>query len=131
MHSNALGCGGLVRAGTANCDILPQDTAGSFVAGASKFGLKVGPSQDPTVGTGNISGNLTAAAGYSATDYFIDYKTGDTNGVTSTYGSPLFNSGAQPVSNKTMPFTFGATAGNNTPAGIYKASLNLIATGTF
>lgn len=130
LHTSTLGCGGLVRAGAANCDILPQNTpASTIAAGNALFGLKLGPTTDASGGT--ASGALSLATNYDNTNYFLDYVTGDATGVTSPYGSPLFNSGGAPVSNKNMPFTFGVSAANATPAGIYSATLNLVATGTF
>lgn len=132
LHSNATSCGGLVRAndGT-NCDILPQNVSGNTIAaGQAFFGLKLGPSVD---GSGNASGSgtLAAKAPYDATNYFLDFVTGNASGITSTYGSELFDSGGSPVNNMNMPITFAASVSNQTPAGVYSAQLGLIATGTF
>jgi hypothetical protein len=129
LHTSTVGCGGLVRPGSANCDIIAQNngTATTINNGDAKFGLKLGSTSD----VGTASGALTPAGSYGSTNYYLHYVSGDATGVTSPYGSPLFNSGGAPVSNKNIPITFGASAANTTPAGIYSATLNLIATGTF
>ena len=133
LHSSTTGCGGLVRLGAANCDITPQTTApsssGDITAGQAKFGVKAGPAVDTTSGT--HTGSLALAGSYDGAKYFLDYVTGDATGVTSPYGSPFFNSAGAPVANKNMPFTFGVSASPSTPAGIYSATLYLVATGTF
>lgn len=133
LKSSTTGCGGLVRAyGGANCDITAQATSGSsaLAAGVPKFGLTVGSAASAS-GATTPSGTLQAINGYDATHYFIDYHSGDATGVTSTYGSGLFDTNSAPVNNKNIPFTFGASISNATPAGIYGATLNLVATGTF
>lgn len=134
LHSSALSCGGLVRNGPANCDIVAQNTIGGDIAAAdAKFGLKVGPVSNTTDAVDTTGTLTTATTNYDNSKFYIDYDATNTNatGVTSTYGSKLFTTNGGPASNKNMPITFGASTANSTPAGIYKASLNLIATGTF
>ena len=137
LKSNATSCGGLYRNGnTANCNIAPQYTAATgFSAGAAMFGITVGtaasaPLVDGSAGSG--AGTFAATNGYNGTDYFIDYDEDNNNseGVTSTYGSALL-SGTGSVDNMNIPVTFGASISNNTPAGTYGATLNMIAVGTF
>lgn len=132
LKSSTTGCGGLIRQGPSNCDIKPQATAstGDVTAGSALFGIKFGTVADAT-GTGYVAGSLLPSGSYGSSKYFLDYQVGDTGGVTGPYGSAFFNSGGAPVSNKNMPFTFGVSPSNATPAGIYTATLNLIATGTF
>lgn len=137
LKSNATACGGLFRDNDpANCDIKPQTTTATGIAdGSGLFGLTVGAAQSAT-GASNASGSLHPASGYDDTHYYMDYQTGDNGGVTSTYGSPLFDTSdgtnpAGPVNNKYVDLTFGAAAANTTAAGIYGANLSLIATGTF
>lgn len=139
LHSSTTGCGGLVRVNdtVGNCDIKPQNsdpTTNTIAAGNALFGLTVGTtvaahdaSDQPVTGFGT----LQPSGSYNGTNYFLDYTSGDTAGVTSTYGSALFDSNGGPVSGKNVPVTFGVSAAANTPAGIYSATLNMIAVGTF
>jgi hypothetical protein len=130
MKSNATSCGGLFRNGlTANCDITPLTTAGSISAGDAKFGILVGNAAS-AAGAGTPSGTVAQDGDYSPTNYFMDYTAGNTAGVTSPYGSTLFHS-TGPVNNKNVDLTFGASISNSTPAGIYGATMSLIATGKF
>lgn len=125
LKSNAVGCGGLVRAGApSSCDITPVTTPAAISSGAAKFGLKIG-----TVANG--SGTIAGFGSYGPTNFFLDYVSGDATGVTSTYGSPVYSTNNLPISNGAVELTFGANAGNDTPAGNYSATLNLIATGKF
>jgi hypothetical protein len=61
----------------------------------------------------------------------MGYVSGDATGVTSTYGDPILDTAGAPVNNMGMPLTFGASAANDTAAGLYSADLSLIATGKF
>lgn len=135
LKSSTTGCGGLEHFGDNACGIAPQasTTAGATISpGDAEFGLTIDATgSDPTTGTGTSSGALASAGNYSSSNYYIDYTSGDASGVTSSYGSPLFNSASKPVSNKNISFTFGASTAPDTPAGKYSANLNLIATGTF
>lgn len=136
LHTST-SCGGLQRVGATGCDIAAQNaTATTIAAGQAEFGLTLGTTSIAQVAGGGsaaeTSGSLAPAGNYGPTDYYLDYNSGDpTQGVTSPYGSALFNSAGAPVSNVNIPITFAASTANDTPAGIYSASLNLIATGTF
>lgn len=136
LKSDAVGCGGLVREGSTvsdsdkGCGIPPLTTPNttSTLSGtaAAEFGLQLG-TLGGTTGT-------TAAIGssYDTTHYYMGYNsTDESTGVTSTYGDPVYNTSGAPISDGTADLTFGAVASNVTPAGTYKASFNLIATGTF
>lgn len=128
MKSNATGCGGLVRQGAVsnNCNIAPITTAGTIANTTAQFGVKVAAGTD----TGNAFGTVAASGDYDASDYYMNYVSGDASGVTSTYGDPIFASTGA-AANRNMKLTFGASAAPQTPAGNYKATLNLIATGTY
>lgn len=137
LKSSTTGCGGLVRVGATNCNIKPISTAPMALAaieGASDglFGLRVATGTDP-VTAANPEGTVQAAGIYNATDYYLGWSQANetTQGVTSLYGDPVFDTDDGPVTDKNMLFTFGASAQNNTPAGNYAADLSMIATGTF
>lgn len=137
LKSSTTGCGGLVRVGPTNCDIKPISTAPMALAAIESangglFGLLVANAADPTTGA-NPEGAVAAAGSYNATDYYLGWSQADetTQGVTSLYGDPIFNTAGAPVTDKNVQFTFGASAQNNTPAGNYAADLSMIATGTF
>lgn len=129
---NSNNCGGLrrVSAGAATCDIAPTNTSTSLAAGGQGlFGLNVGTANTSLTGA---SGTLTALAPYSTTNqYGMTYSGSINTGVSSVYGDPIFNSGGNPVSNVYLPLTFAANASNVTPAGVYSAQMDMIATGTF
>jgi len=137
LKSDAVDCGGLYRNGVSDathCNIPPLTSAGSISAGTANFGVKVGNATNPSDAVaGDMTGTLSQSGSYSASNYYFGYTAGNATGVTGPYGDTIFQSGATPgpVSNKNVPLTFGATIGNSTPAGIYGAKLNLIATGTF
>jgi hypothetical protein len=94
----------------------------AMTAGTEAFGFKVSPT------TGSIAA-ATAYADTGGNDY-----TFDTAAMTppSTTGATLTQQ-ATPgiVSNAVFTMTFGATAGNTTPAGTYSSSVILVATATF
>ncbi len=141
LKSSTLGCGGLVRAGAASnaagCGIAPATDTSNITQGQAKFGVRTGTA----AGAGsNYNGALQpydadgAGAGvafYSSSVYRMGYVSGDATGVTSTYGDPILDTNSAPVNNMGMPLTFGASAANNTAAGLYSADLSLIATGKF
>lgn len=141
LKSNALGCGGLVRAGAANnaagCGIAPATDSSDITAGQAKFGVRTGTAlgivgnTNGTVQPYDADGVGAGVAFYSDSIYRMGYVSGDATGVTSTYGDPILDTAGAPVSNVGMPLTFGASAANNTAAGLYSADLSLIATGKF
>ena len=93
--------------------------AAAIVAGTANFGLRV-----------STPGGLTATAPYNdASNYGLDITTAGEN-LTTTYGDQLASVNAA-VNNSTTTMTYAATASNTTPAGIYTATHQLIATGTF
>lgn len=130
LKSSAVGCGGLMRAGSPDaCDIEPALNDGISV-GDSKFGVRTATAT--TTGT-DPQGTLQPYpdSGYNDTTYALNYTAGDTAGVTSTFGDLFLDTDNAPANNQNMQLTFGVTVNNNTPAGLYSADLNLIATGKF
>lgn len=122
LKSNATGCGGLLRAGDATnaCDIAPAQKT-DITDGQAKFGAKI-VAADPLA--------LIGQNDYNATTFTLNYNN-TTSGVTSAYGDPFFNTADGPVSNENLEIIFGAAVAPNTPAGLYRAELSLIATGKF
>lgn len=134
LKSSTTACGGLVRVGDANCDILPATDGLGISEGDALFGIKVATAADPTLGNPSASGTLRAAGDvpyYSDSIFKLNFVSGDNSGITSPYGDPVFDSSNLPVSDKNMQITFGASVSNQTPAGLYSADLSLIATGKF
>jgi hypothetical protein len=125
--TNSTGCGGLKRVGAAGCDI-PAATS-DLVAGTAGFGVKFGTAASVATATG-ATGTIVPATGYSTSSYFMDNTTSNDN-VSSPYGGSILNTSGAPVSNKQIVFTTAAAISNGTPAGLYKATLNMIASGTF
>jgi len=131
LKSSAVGCGGLMLAGAtgdAACGIKPVTGAAAAIANDdSKFGLRFGTIENGTGTVGTSYGYATGA------NYFMDYDDDGTEneGVTSTYGDPIYDTSELPTSASMVPLIFGANISNDTPAGSYSATLNLIATGKF
>ena len=94
-------------------------TPTAIAAGAEGFGLSV-----------STPGGLTATSPYNGTTTTFALDTNGTTGVTSTYGQEVAKSTGV-VNASTSTITWGAQASNVTPAGIYTATEQLIATGTF
>lgn len=133
LKSNALSCGGLLRAGAPTaCDIAPALVGGNITAGQAKFGVRAAAATDPT-GSGTPNGTFQVASGatYNASTYELKYAADNLSGVTSTYGDPLLDTNNLPINNRNMQLTFGVSVSNSTPAGKYSADLSLIATGKF
>ncbi len=131
LKSDALGCGGLYRDGVSNstnCGISPVTTAAALSASTAQFGAKLTIAQPTTINTG--TGVLAMESGWSASNYFMPYVS-DTDGVTSVYGSPVYNTSSAPTTFGTVTLGFNAHRAELTPAGDYAAKFNLIATGTF
>jgi hypothetical protein len=123
-NSNA--CGGLSKDNGSNCQIAAANSGGatpeSFSNGESKFGMRAAS----TGGTGTLTIDSTYSSG---TDYGMDTTTSDNN-VTSTYGSEVASSTGV-LDGVRTDYTFAAGASNTTPAGLYTATMSLIATGTY
>lgn len=126
LKSNMMGCGGLALNNDPyySCYIEPLTAAGPITGGAAKFGLKLGTI---TGGTGAI----TPAGSYGQTDYFMHYVSGDSSGVTSFAGDPIYTTDNAPLSGGEAELIFGANRADTTPAGDYGAVLSLLATGKF
>lgn len=131
LKSDALGCGGLYRDGVSNstnCGISPVTTAAALSAPTAQFGAKLTIAQPTTINSG--TGVLAMETGWSASNYFMPYVS-DTDGVTSVYGAPVYNTSGAPTTFGTVTLGFNAHRAELTPAGNYTAKFNLIATGTF
>jgi hypothetical protein len=126
-------CGGLKRVGGSTCDIKPADgtTVTNVVLGTASFGIKADAATGTGVGGTSTSGHLAPTNSYNTTTYRMYYKSDNSEGVTSAYGDNILNTGGVPVNNEQMQLTLGASVSNVTPAGLYKAGLNMIATGTY
>lgn len=89
----------------------------TITAGTAAFGLYI-----------STAGGVTMSANYnggSGSQYGLN-----TTNTTSTFGDQIAST-ASVVNGSTTTITYGATASTTTPAGIYTANHQLIATGTF
>jgi hypothetical protein len=130
-------CGGLERlgepnygTGTAACDIAPVGAgtaAAAITGGNALFGMLLSSASNAPASVATPTGTLAPDALYDGTS--THYGMG--SDVSATYGDPIFDTASAPVANKNIKLTFAASASPTTPAGIYKATMNLIATGTF
>jgi hypothetical protein len=121
---NANSCGGMSSDNGATCGIpAVGPTATTLIAGTPDYGMDVGAS------SGGI-GSVTPVAPYDASGQYAMDNTSVPDNVTSTYGSLIAQSSTG-TTNVNNPLTFAAAASNTTPAGIYTATMTLIATGTF
>jgi hypothetical protein len=114
--------GGLSRDGGTTCDIGPAN--GGAAVSAALSGAEFGLYCTPDAG-------LTAQAPYSDSatpTYGMD--TVSAQNVTTTYGSQILTS-AGALDGVNSVLTFGAQSALTTPAGVYTASMDLIATGVF
>lgn len=146
MRNSNTTCGGLSANGGTTCAIpAVGSTASAIVAGTADFGMAIGPSVDDTNGVGTLT---PAATYYNSADYVftgglvpLSTPTGNTvptnvyygmnaTNVESTYGDTVASS-TTPLYRVDDAYTFAATAALTTPAGIYTANMDLIATGTF
>jgi len=123
----------------ANATLFKTPAAGSSIPAA--FGVNVSNGTAVGTGTGVVTASpyyntTTPAAGESASDYVgMNLASNSANpasnpGVNSTYGDSVASS-TGPVSNINNEYQFAAIASNVTPAGIYRANMMLIATGTY
>ncbi len=107
---------------TSGSNTIPaMTTAGAITAGTADFGLYLS-----TLGT-----DVTAASPYtsSSTGYYLDAGTAG-SGTESTFGQTIADVSG-PVNDSVSTITYGVTASATTPAGIYTATHQLIATATF
>ena len=94
--------------------IPAMTTSGAITAGTADFGLYLS-----TLGSG-----MSVASPYGSTSSSYYY------GASSSTATEIASCSA-PVNNTVSTITYGVTASNNTPSGIYTATHQLIATGTF
>ena len=134
MRDSNTTCGGLSADGGLTCAIPANNTGAgtpaAIVAGTAAFGMYV---TNGTLGTNGV-GTLTADPNYNdgtPTHYGMDTETTtDAGSVIGTYGDRVAYTNA-PCYRLNNAYTFAATASLTTPAGIYTANMDLIATGTF
>ena len=131
LKSSALGCGGLKRANAPTaCDIAPALKTG-IANGEAKFGVMTSASTNLEDGVSEGIFQAYPDSGYNDTTYALNFAENDATGVTSVFGDLFLDTGGLPANGKKMKLTFGASIGNNTPAGLYSTDLSLIATGRF
>jgi hypothetical protein len=119
---NSNTCGGLSSDGGTTCSIPAAGATPVTLTNTNGgFGLYVNAGSG---GTGTVTPNANYNDGTS-THYAMN-----TTNVTSTYGDAIESSSA-PVSSVNNQLTFAAIAKATTPAGVYTATMTLIATGTF
>ena len=130
---NSVACGGLQRAGASGCDIKPADgtTITNVTSGTATFGIKADAATGTGVGGTSTTGHLAPTNSYNTTTYLMHYVGDNSAGVTSAYGDNILTTGGVPINNEQLQMTLGASVTNVTPAGLYKANLNMIATGTY
>jgi hypothetical protein len=123
---NSNGCGGLSANGGATCDIPATGgaTPSAIASGTAAFGVYCTNGVPDTFGIGTVTADPNYNDG-TATHYGMD-----TANVSGTFGDKIASSTA-PVYRMDNSYTFAATASLTTPAGIYTANLDLVATGTF
>lgn len=113
--------------------IPPVDNAGTpaaIVAGTPDFGMRVGTPANAVGGSG--AGNVAGTTEYaSATNYNMLLDATDAgNGVDSAYGSSIATATGA-IDSVNVPLTFAATISPTTPAGLYTASISLIASSSY
>lgn len=130
-------CGGLSSDGGVTCPI-PAVGSGSGVptamtAGTAAFGMFCINSTGGLGASIDCDDNYRDAAEINVTApniwYGMDTTTAGEN-VTSIYGDVIARS-TGPVNGGLNEYLFAATAGNTTPAGVYRTNLAMIATGSF
>ena len=104
---------------TSGTNTIPavSPSPGTITAGTAAFGLYMS----------SLGAGMSAAPDYNNAGGDYGFNTANIGG---TYGDVIASS-AGVLSNSISAVTFGATASNTTPAGIYTATEELIATGTF
>jgi hypothetical protein len=141
MRNSNTTCGGLSADSGTTCAIPPVNAgagtgAVTMAAGTAAFGLRV-TTYAVTSPNASQTGAIDPTTEYNngANTFGMDTTTSGNN-VESTYGSTIANAHttgvtAGPVYEADDQLTFAAGASLTTPAGIYTANMNLIATGTF
>ncbi|HSX05578.1 MAG TPA: hypothetical protein VLF69_03875 [Candidatus Saccharimonadales bacterium] len=124
-------CGGLERTGASICDIAPAGSSATAITGGiAKFGLRLSNEQSAPHAVATSTTTISPTAPYNnGSNYGFDNTTSG-NTVSGTYGSNVMSTSGS-VANRDIMLNFAASAAPTTPAGIYKATLDLIATGTY
>ena len=139
LKNSTTDCGGLLRAGATGatgCNIAPALNPGaggglSALDGSAKFGVKTSTAAPAAGITTNGTFQPVSTSWYNNDTYAMNFVSENATGVTSAFGDPFLDTNSAPINNMGMALTFGATVGNNTPAGTYSADIGLIATGKF
>jgi hypothetical protein len=109
--------GGTLKSGS---DTIPAvgGAPTTITAGTAAYGMYISTAGIGMTAATNYGGGTGGQFGFNGTN------------TTSTFGDAVATSGGA-LNNSISIMTFGATASNTTPAGIYTAAEQLIATGTF
>ncbi len=134
MKNSGTVCAGLSRDGGAVCDIPAAGVLALLTQGTAEFGLQTNDAGDGAGTTVNGTA-VTGGTGTAALDAYYASVTADEYAmneasVLSTYGDDIATT-AGAVNGVNIRYTFGATASNTTPAGIYTTNELLIGTGVF
>ena len=139
LKSSTIDCGGLLLNGGDNC-IAPAISNGEVENprginlnandNSEGFGVIVGAADDTGANPDGIFG-VAAGSIYDSSIYAFNFITRNLTGVTSTFGDPFLDTGNGPAAGKNVEMTFGATVSNQTAAGEYSTTLDLIAVGKF
>lgn len=125
---NTNACGGLSKDGGTTCPIAAAGAAAITIAnGASLIGAAISNSTGQSAGSAVVNAISPYDQG-GVPKYAMDTTGGI--GVTSTFGDTLASCSG-PTSGAQNTLTLAADTSSTTPAGIYLATLVLIATGTF
>jgi hypothetical protein len=119
-------CNGLSSNGGASCASIPGigNSATAIPPGTADFGMCVAP------GSATVTAPYQDTAHSCPTSWTSGELFGMSTTTTSTYGSSIYTeSGA--VASDNNKLNFAASASNTTPAGIYTAKEQLIATGVY
>lgn len=135
LKSTAVNCGGLIlQSSPKECHILPALSGGiDAQSGDAKFGVRTSQATSTPGMEDAANGVLQAAAGslYNNDAYAMNFVGGNDSGVTSLFGDAFLDTNDAPANAKNMEIKFGATINQETPAGEYSTTLNLIAAGKF
>lgn len=121
--------GGTLTSGT---NTIPPvgATATGITAGTAAFGIYLSTLGTGVTASSPYSSASTCTSGTSTTSPCYALDTNTTSGTLSTYGETIATMSG-PENSSVTTVTYGVTASNTTPAGVYTATHQLIATGTF
>lgn len=130
---NSNPCGGLSADGGVTCAIAAVNggaaTASTILPGSAQFGMSATPGALGVGGTGTVNADTNYNGGVGTYGMDTEVVT-DAGSVTGLFGDRVLYTTA-PCYRINNNYTFAASAALTTPAGIYTANMDLIATGTF